>query len=252
MYEPVRQFYEAKGFGGRKGFGERPAVLVIDLARAWIDEGSPLGSANLEPVVKNTARVLEAARVAAVPIFFTIMAFDAAGVETVGPVGRKVYNRVKERSFTRGTPMVELDPRLERRPDEIVIEKPRGSAFWESPLQSYLIGRGVDTVIVTGCSTSGCVRSTSESAHNLNYHTIVAAEAVGDRHPLAHEANLTDIDLRFGDVTPVAEVIAYFKKLRPTAAAQRRLSAAFRKGGAGAGRADARLLCPRLPKRCAR
>jgi nicotinamidase-related amidase len=213
MYEPVREFYESRGFGGRKGFGQRPAILVIDLARAWIDESSPLGSSNLEPVVENTATILDAARASGVPIFFTIMAFDAAGVETVGPVGRKVYNRVKDRSFTRGTPMVELDPRLKRRDGEIIIEKPRGSAFWESPLQSYLIGRDVDTVIVTGCSTSGCVRSTSESAHNLNYHTIVAREAVGDRHPLAHEANLTDIDLRFADVTPVADIVSYLGKL---------------------------------------
>jgi nicotinamidase-related amidase len=141
------------------------------------------------------------------------MAFDKAGIETVGPVGKKAYNRVKDRSFTRGTPMVEIDPRLKRRPDEIIIEKPRGSAFWESPLLSYLVGRKVDTVIVTGCSTSGCVRSTSESAHNLNFHAIVAAEAVGDRHPIAHEANLTDIDLRFADVTPVADVVKYISGL---------------------------------------
>ncbi len=137
------------------------------------------------------------------------MSFDKAGNETVGPVGRKVYNRVKDQSFTRGTPMMEVDPRLGRRDDEILIDKPRGSAFWESPLLAYLIGRNVDTVIVTGCSTSGCVRSTSESAHNLNFHTIVAAEAVGDRHPLAHEANLTDIDLRFADVVPARTVIEY-------------------------------------------
>lgn len=213
MYESVRQFYEAKGFGGRKGFGRRPAILVIDLARAWIDESSPIGSRNLEPVVENTALILEAARNKSVPIFFTIMAFDKAGIETAGPVGKKAYDSVKGKSFTRGTPMVELDPRLGRREDEIVIEKPRGSAFWESPLLSYLIGRDVDTVIVTGCSTSGCVRSTSESAHNLNFHAIVGEEAVGDRHPLAHEANLTDIDLRFADVTPVAEIVEYLSSL---------------------------------------
>lgn len=215
MYESVRQFYESKGFGGRKGFGKRPAILVIDLAKAWIDESSPIGSRNLEPVVKNTAVILEAARRKHVPIFFTIMAFDQAGLETIGPVGLKAYNRVKDRSYTRGTEMVELDPRLQRKSDEIVIEKPRGSAFWESPLLAYLLGRNVDTVIVTGCSTSGCVRSTSESAHNLNFHAVVAEEAVGDRHPLAHEANLTDIDLRFADVTPMADILKYLEALPP-------------------------------------
>jgi nicotinamidase-related amidase len=209
MYEPVREFYKARGFGGRKGFGKRPAVLVIDLARAWIDPASPLGSSNLEPIVANTAIILEAARARDVPVFFTVMSFDKAGYETVGPVGKKVYNRVKDRSFTRGTAMVDIDPRLGRRDDEILIDKPRGSAFWESPLLAYLLGRNVDTVIVTGCSTSGCVRSTSESAHNLNFYTIVVAEAVGDRHPLAHEANLTDIDLRFADVVPLKEVLEY-------------------------------------------
>jgi maleamate amidohydrolase len=221
MYEAVREFYEARGFGGRKGFGERPAVLVIDLARAWIDESSPLGSRNLDPVVEQTARILEAARSREIPIFFTIMAFDAAGVETAGPVGKKVYNRVKARSFTRGTAMVELDPRLNRQPNEILIEKPRGSAFWESPLLSFLLGRQVDTVIVCGCSTSGCVRSTSESAHNLNFYTIVAKEAVGDRHPLAHEANLTDIDLRFADVVAVDSILDYLANLAGRDRAQR-------------------------------
>lgn len=213
MYQDVRDFYVSRGFGGRKGFGKKPAILVIDLARAWIDEASPIGSSNLEPVVENTAILLDAAREKNVPIFFTVMAFAKSGIETQGPVGKKSYDRVRDASFTRGTPMVELDPRLKRRPEEILIEKPRGSAFWESPLLGYLLGRGVDTVIVTGCSTSGCVRSTSESAHNLNLHTIVAAEAVGDRHPLAHEANLTDIDLRFADVTPTETILQYLSQL---------------------------------------
>ena len=106
---------------------------------------------------------------------------------------------------------IELDPRLERRADEVLIEKQRASAFWGTPLGAYLTGRKIDTLIITGCSTSGCIRATAESAHNENYHTIVVREAVGDRHPLAHECNLTDIDLRYGDVVAADDVIAYLR-----------------------------------------
>lgn len=214
MYQPVREFYEARGFGGRKGSGKRPAILVIDLARAWVDETSPLGSGNLESVVAHTVQILDAARENRVPVFFTRMVFGAETDEFDGPIGRKVYNHVKGNSLTRGTGMVELDPRLGRRENEIIIEKTRGSAFWESPLASYLVGRNIDTLIITGCSTSGCVRSSAESAHNLNFHAIVAQEAVGDRHPLAHEANLTDIDLRFADVVSTRDVVAYLQAVR--------------------------------------
>lgn len=211
MYEQVREFYLSKGFGGRVGFGSSPAVIVIDMAKAWLDESSPIGSRNVQGVMDHILRILPVARAQNVPIFFTTMAFDPGGKEAAGPVGRKLLHSSDHHALDRGTGLSDLDPRLERRADEILIEKQRASAFWGTPLDAYLIGRKIDTLIITGCSTSGCIRATAESAHNANYHTIVAAEAVGDRHPLAHEANLTDIDMRYADVVPVDDIIAYLQ-----------------------------------------
>lgn len=210
MYQPVRELYERSGFGGRVGFGERPAMVVIDLARSWLDDSSPQGSSRLEPVLHNTIRLLDVARKSGCPIFFTTMAFTQE--EVAGPYGRKMLHLSQRGSLNAGSEMVELDPKLGRQPDEPLLVKPRASAFWGTPFDSYLIGRGIDTLIITGCSTSGCVRATAESAHNLNFRTIVVKDAVGDRSPLAHEVNLTDIDLRYADVVGLDETIAYLEE----------------------------------------
>ncbi len=198
MYEQVRAFYLSKGFGGRVGFGSSPAIIIIDMAKAWLDESSPLGSRNVQGVLAPILRILEIGRERRVPIIFTTMAFDARGGEADGPIGRKLLHTSDGHALDRGSGAIELDPRLNRLPSEILIEKQRASAFWGTPLSAYLVGRKIDTLIITGCSTSGCVRATAEAAHNENYHTIVVGDAVGDRHPLAHECNLTDIDLRYG------------------------------------------------------
>lgn len=209
VYEEVRELYERSGFGGRMGFGERPALVVIDLARSWLDDKSPQGSSRLAPVLQNTIKLLEVARKQGCPVFFTTMAFTPA--ETIGPYGRKMLHLGERGSLDAGSSMIELDPRLERRPEEPLLVKPRASAFWGTPFDSYLIGRKIDTLIITGCSTSGCIRATAESAHNRNLHTIVVREAVGDRSPLAHEVNLTDIDLRYADVVGLEETITYLE-----------------------------------------
>lgn len=205
--EAVRPFYQSRGFGGRVGYGKTPAVVVIDLAESWLDETSPLGSNNLRSVVENTVKLLAAARAARVPVFFTTMAYEAADI--AGPLGRKLLHASEGRSLDAGTSRVALDSRLERRDEEPLIVKPRASAFWGTAFDAHLVARGIDTLIITGCSTSGCIRATAESAHNLNLHPIVVREAVGDRSTTAHEANLTDIDLRYGDVVGLDEVTTY-------------------------------------------
>ena len=207
----VREFYIRHGFGGRSGYGARPAVVVIDLARSWLDEESQQGSRGLEPVLTSTSRVLETARTAGHPVFFTTMRPDP--IDMRGPVGRKLRQMSSEKELARADIMAEIDPRLERRKDhEPLIVKARASAFWGTPFDAYLQARSIDTLIITGCSTSGCIRSTSESAHNRNLHAIVVREAVGDRSETAHEANLVDIDLRFADVVDLSEAIDYLRK----------------------------------------
>lgn len=207
MYEQVRELYEQRGFGGRVGFGRRPGVVVIDLARSWLDESSPLGSNSLAPVLANTIQLLATARRGGHPVFFTTMAYEESDIS--GPLGRKLLHASAGKSLQAGSTLVDLDPRLERRPDEPLLTKPRASAFWGTSFDAHLVARGIDTLIIAGCSTSGCIRATAESAHNLNLHPIIVREAVGDRSPLAHEANLTDIDLRYGDVVDLSEVTRY-------------------------------------------
>lgn len=95
----------------------------------------------------------------------------------------------------------------------MVIAKQRASTFFGTTLLSQLMARQVDTLIITGCSTSGCVRATSQVSHDYNLHTIIPREAVGDRSPTAHEANLFDINARMGDVVPVKDVLQYLEGL---------------------------------------
>ena len=193
--EALRLQYDHAGFAGRVGWGERPALLVIDMARAWVDPTQQLGS-DLSGVLDSIVRLLSVARAAALPIYFTTMAYDSPA--EVGNVVMKKLAHLDQ--MRRGSDLVALAPELERRPNEPLIEKPRASAFFGTHLLDMLISERVDTLIVTGCSTSGCIRGTCESGFNYNYHVLVPREAVGDRSASAHAANLFDIDARYGDV----------------------------------------------------
>jgi nicotinamidase-related amidase len=198
----LRKRYEAAGFLGRVGFGERPALLVIDMAGAWTDPGEQLGS-NLDNVLRSILALLAVARASRIPVYFTTMAYDSP--DAIGAVvSRKLTNL---RQMLTGSDRVQLVPALERRPEEPLLVKPRASAFFGTPLLEILRREGVDTVVVTGCSTSGCIRATCESAFDNDLHVIVPVEAVGDRSPTAHDANLFDIDARYADVMPLEKVL---------------------------------------------
>lgn len=216
FYQEVEEFYRSRGWGLKMGFGERPAIVVIDLCKAWFDKSHPLGSDELDYVINNTVKILEVGRDAKVPIFFTKVAFDAEGCEKFGPRQLKFgYHRNKNKNVqVRGTSELELDPRLKRQPNEIFISKQRPSTFWGTPFVDYLIGRKIDTLIITGVSTSGCICATASDAINYNFHTIVVREAVGDRSKMAHEVGLINIDLRYADVISMDEVISYLYQIK--------------------------------------
>ncbi|SDT18227.1 isochorismatase family protein [Microlunatus soli] len=199
-------FYRQAGFGGRVGWGSRPAVLVIDMAGNWTEPEAMIGS-DLGGVTQQISRVLTSARDNSVPVLFTTMAYDAA-MSDVSRVSRLKTPHAEK--MIRGEQATQVIAELERRADEPLIEKPRASAFLNTNLISILVDRGIDTVVIVGCSTSGCIRATSESALDLGFHAIVPAEAVGDRSPSAHTANLFDIDQRYADVVPVEDVIQHF------------------------------------------
>jgi nicotinamidase-related amidase len=202
----LRQQYLDAGFLGRVGWGERPAILVIDIAGVWTRPDEPIGS-DLSGVIDSIKKLLAVARERDdIPIIFTTMAYDEDLSDLTDVTRLKTPHSVR---MIRGTERVELLPEIERRPGEALIEKPRASAFFNTNLLSLLVSHGVDTVIVVGCSTSGCIRATCESALDYGFRAIVPREAVGDRSMSAHITNLFDIDARYADVTPLADVIAH-------------------------------------------
>jgi nicotinamidase-related amidase len=213
----LHQQYDAAGFGGRVGWGSRPAILVIDMAKAWTDPTEQLGS-DLTQVLEAITELLGIARVKGIPIYFTTMAYGSPD-----EVGRVVSLKLPHLAhMVRGFDRVQLAPQLERREHEPLIEKQRASAFFATNLLSLLVSEGVDTTIVVGCSTSGCIRATCESAFNYNFHAIVPAEAVGDRSKSAHEANLFDINARYADVLPLGEVTEHLQAMPAPAHSDRR------------------------------
>lgn len=207
--EALRDFYAHAGFAGRVGWGERPAILVIDMAGAWAEPSEQIGT-DLSEVSRHIVEILQEGRRAGLPVIFTTMSWDPSLSEIGEVVRRKTPHSEK---MLHGTSRVTLRPEMDRRAHEPLVVKPRASAFFGTYVDAMLISARVDTVIVVGCSTSGCIRATAESAFNRGFHVIVPQEAVGDRSPSAHAANLFDIDARYGDVLPTSAVVTHLRKL---------------------------------------
>ena len=203
----LRQRYRKLRWAGRVGFGEHPALVVIDLALKWTKPASyPLGS-NIDSVIAATRQVVDAARQAGIPIFFTTYDFDPA--EPPSPHDRKTEGAMREDP---DASLYEIDPRMERRPNEKIVKKKYASALRATNLEMNLAALGIDTLIVTGVSTSHCVYATCRDAAHT-YRVIVPREAVGERCEIMHEVNLLDIEIDLGDVPPVSEVVGYLEQL---------------------------------------
>jgi maleamate amidohydrolase len=190
-----------RGLTRTLGFGSRPAVLVVDFSRAFTDPSMPL-AADLTAEIEATTRVLEAARAGGHPVYYTTVVYDEADMADAGLWAKKVPAAVTMRA---GTPGVELDERLGRRADEAVIVKKYASAFFGTDLSSRLTARGIDTVVLCGCTTSGCVRASAVDGLQHGFRVMVAREAVGDRDPDAHVQSLLDMQAKYADVVTVAE-----------------------------------------------
>lgn len=200
--------YDRRGFKHRVGFGRRPAVVVVDLMRGFTDPACPLGS-ELDGVVRATRRILALARHRRVPVFFTAIEY-AGDLADAGLWPRKIPALTMLR---RGSPWTELDPRLERRPTEPVVWKKYASAFFGTDLASRLTCLGIDSVVLLGATTSGCIRATAIDGIQYGYRVVVPREGVGDRARLPHEINLFDIDGKYGDVTSLAAVVRHLRRL---------------------------------------
>jgi maleamate amidohydrolase len=200
------------GFHGRAGFGTSPALVVVDVNRGFTDPRSPL-ACDLDHVVEAIVRLLGESRRAGIPVVYTTVSYTEADKRTAAAFIDKVPALL---TLEAGSPWVELDPRIAPRPDEPVLNKLFASAFHGTALASFLAANRCDSLIVTGASTSGCVRATVVDALQHGYRPIVPRDAVGDRNLAAHEANLYDIDAKYGDVVSVDEVVAHLEELAGT------------------------------------
>ncbi len=198
--------YAAAGFGGRLAFGERPALLVIDVVMAYLDPASPL-YAGVEDALASNIRLVEAARAAGVPVIFTRVLYTANGAD-----GGVFYRKVPAlKAYREGSPLGALPPDLQPRADEVVVTKQYASAFFGTSLASTLRFLGVDTVVMGGFSTSGCVRASALDAMQHGFIPFVVRDACGDRDPRPHEANLFDLQAKYAEVVGEADAIAAMK-----------------------------------------
>jgi maleamate amidohydrolase len=197
-----------EGFGGRGGFGRRPALVVIDMTLGFTDAESPL-ACDLEGPVSEIQKLLRAARRAEIPIAFTTVAYRESDKLTAAAFIDKVPALL---TLQAGTRWAEIDPRIAPEETEPVLNKLFASGFFGTGLSSLLTAAGIGTLIITGASTSGCVRATAVDALQYGFHPVVPSEAVGDRNPDAHKANLYDIDAKYGDVVSVRETLDYLEE----------------------------------------
>jgi nicotinamidase-related amidase len=210
-FQEYAEFYKGRGFMRRLGFGARPAIVNVDLAKAWTTEGSAFACNGMETIIPATQKLIAAGRALGLPIVFTTCAYDIVEgpFADTGLWGKKIpLEHLKA-----GSPLCEIDDRLERRDDELLIVKKRASAFQGTDLAGHLTSLGVDTVILTGVTLSSCVRLSCEDALWAGFRPIVVRECVGDRIAGAVEWNLFDIDAKFGDVENLDTVLTYFSHL---------------------------------------
>jgi nicotinamidase-related amidase len=206
VMKAVDDYYKERGiFQERFGFGKRPALIVIDMAYGWTDPAYAGGSARLDSAIDAIQQLLVPARTRKVPIFFTTSAATAPAFKSAADYS--------PRFRTWDTRACEIDERVRMQTGEVLLPKEHASAFAGTPLVGHLIHHGVDTLLITGCSTSACVRATATDAKSHQLRPIIVREAVQDRSEIAHEWTLFDVQARFADVVGVEEAIAYLETL---------------------------------------
>ncbi|MFD8456399.1 isochorismatase family protein [Streptomyces antimycoticus] len=202
--------YDRAGFGAPVRRGDRPAIVVVDLTRGFTEDRFPSG-ADLTEVVGATSALIEAGRPAGVPVVFTTIAYTSA--EAAGDAVTWLHKARGMRALVEDSEEVAIDPRLPRGSRDHMIVKKGASAFFGTALASLLTGLGRDTLLVCGATTSGCVRATAVDAVQSGLSVLVPRECVGDRAAGPHEANLFDIQAKYGDVIDLEEAIAYLSAL---------------------------------------
>lgn len=210
----AQQVYERAGLGGSVTPGSNPAVLVVDFSCGFTDPDCTLG-ADMTAEVEATRGLLDVARDRGFPVVFTTIGFEKSGkdgalwIEKVPTLGE----------LELGGRWIDIDPRLDRRDDEVIVVKKGASAFFGTNLASILIAQGVDTVVLCGATTSGCIRATAIDLLQYGFPTLVPRECVADRAQAPHDANLFDIQAKYADVVSVDEAISYLESVPSRTAA---------------------------------
>ncbi len=200
-------FFLQRGFGRNIGFGASPAVIVVDLVKAFTNPQMPLG-APLEDVINATTQITKTARSMGNPIFYTTVAYEDSDLRDAGLWISKMQGLATLRL---GTEQVEVDERLGRQASEPLLVKKYASAFFGTDLITRLNSLRIDTLVITGCTTSGCVRSTAVDALQYGIRPIVERQAVGDRSPQAHQQSLFDLQAKYADVMELEDVLRAMK-----------------------------------------
>lgn len=207
MTEDLSENYK-RAYSNKVGFGERPALILIDFAQAYFDPQCNL-YAGVDDALASALRVREAAHAAGVLVVLTEVRYQPGGID-----GGRFFEKAKPlQAFVAGEKTGAFAEGLVPRPDEIVITKQYPSAFFGTSLASTLTARGVDSVILTGLTTSGCVRASCVDSMSHGFRTSVVRDACGDRHPAPHEANLFDMNAKYADVVGEAEIIDFLARL---------------------------------------
>ena len=193
--------YQRQGFGSSLGWGERSALIVVDFV-AGFNDPAVLGGGNIAPAIEATERLLARAREAGLPVAFTRIVYQP------GQGGVFSTKIPALRDLTEDNPMSAIVPSLAVRDGDLVVRKTQASAFFGTDLQGWLTERRIDTLLIAGCTTSGCVRATVVDAASANFRPLVVAECVGDRALGPHEASLFDIQQKYGDVVGLDQVMA--------------------------------------------
>lgn len=196
-------------FDGQLAFGKHPALLIVDFVMAYLDKASPL-YAGAEEALASTERMLAAARSARIPVIFTNVVYRPDGAD-----GGLFYQKIPAlRVFVKGSPLGAFPSSLEPINGEQVISKQYASAFFGTSLASILAARNIDTLVITGMSTSGCVRATALDALQYGFAPFVVREACGDRHNAPHEANLFDLQAKYAEVISEQDAHAFLRDRR--------------------------------------
>ncbi|WP_223531908.1 MULTISPECIES: N-carbamoylsarcosine amidohydrolase [unclassified Pseudomonas] len=197
-------------WGNRIGFGDRPALLMIDFMQGYTTRGAPLYAPGVVDAVAESVALLAKARQAGIPVIHTNIRYHPGHFADGGMWVKKAPVM---KDMVEGNPLAAFCPEVLPLAEEVVLSKQYASAFFGTSLAPMLLASGIDTLILAGCSTSGCIRATAVDGVQHGFRTIVVRQCVGDRHEAPHEANLFDIDNKYGDVINKQEALDYLSRL---------------------------------------